>query len=196
MSMDVDREMMAREWGGHGWSVVLRGVIAVVFGILAIVWPGISLAVLLVLFGVYAIVDGILSIATLITTPEARSRWWALLGVGIVGIAAGIAAFTWPGITTLALLAIIAIWALVAGILEIIVAIEGPSVVEHRWLWGLSGALSIVFGILLFRYPISGVLAVVWMIGLYAIMYGVTLISLGWQVSKVEQHGLRSAMQH
>jgi uncharacterized membrane protein HdeD (DUF308 family) len=195
MATNVDRGMLTHEWGRHGWSVALRGVIAVVFGVLAILWPGISLAVILLLFGIYAIVDGILCIVAVITTPEARSRWWALVAVGLVGIAAGIITFVYPGITILGLLAIIAAWALVTGVFELVLAALGPSVMEHKWLWAVSGILSVIFAILLFRYPVAGLLAVVWMIGLYAIMFGVTLISLGLQVSRVE-HGLTSAMQH
>jgi uncharacterized membrane protein HdeD (DUF308 family) len=197
MDMGMGETRLAERHGIHWWALVIRGVVAVLFGILAISWPGITLAVLLVLFGLYALANGILAVIAAVGSAEGRRHWCALLITGIVGIAAGIVAFAYPGITLVALLYVIAAWAVISGIFEIVAAVSGTGDVGTRWLFGLSGVLSVLFGILLFAYPLTGLLAVAWLIGFYAIFYGFTQIVLGLQLHGFETRVRpTTAMQH
>ena len=195
MDINVGRGIVAPHWGLHWWAVVIRGIIAILFGILALAWPGVTLGILLMLFGIFAFADGIAAIIAAIGTAEGRKRWFLLLLVGLVGIAAGIVTFSYPGMTTLSLLYIIAIWAIVVGVLHIVAAIAAPGEITPRWLWGLSGIFSVLFGILLFAQPLAGILAVVWLIGFYALIFGFTEIILGLHLRGFGQQ-MRSALQH
>lgn len=195
MDIDIGREIGVPAWRLHWWTVVLRGIIAVIFGILAVAWPGITLGILLTIFGIFVFADGILAIISAFSSSEGRKNWLMLLLVGLAGIAAGIVTFAYPGITVLALLYIIAIWAIVVGALHVSVALTGPGEIAPRWLWGLSGIFSILFGILLLAKPIIGVVTVVWLIGFYAMIFGFTEIILGLHLRGFGQR-LRSALQH
>ncbi len=180
-------ELLAKNW----WTFTLRGIAAIVFGILALLWPGITLLALIILFGAYAIVDGVLAIIAAIAPrqrqdlPHARP-WWAYLLWGLLGIAAGIIAFLWPGITALALLYIIAFWAIVRGVMEIIAAIQLRRVITNEWLLILAGVLSIVIGIVLLGWPAAGALGLVWFIGFMSILLGAMLIGLSVRLKGVK----------
>jgi uncharacterized membrane protein HdeD (DUF308 family) len=156
------------------WVIALRGVVAVLFGIIAWVWPNIALEALIILFGVFALVDGISSIFAAFLAPgPAGSRW--LLGLaGAAGVAAGIIAFARPDLTAQALLYVIAAWAIVTGIFEIAAGISFSNNAGSVLLWVLAGIASIVFGgLLLIMDPSDGILALTWLVGVYAITYGV-----------------------
>jgi uncharacterized membrane protein HdeD (DUF308 family) len=172
--------MLARNW----WAVALRGVAALLFGLLAIVWPGISLAALVLLFGAYALIDGLFAVVSAIANARGQDRWWIVLLEGIVGIAAGLVTFAWPGLTALALLYLIGAWAVVTGILEIYAAIQLRKMITGEWVLALGGIASVVFGILVFMYPSAGALAIVWWIGVYAIIFGAVMIALGFRLRK------------
>jgi uncharacterized membrane protein HdeD (DUF308 family) len=177
-------EALARNW----WAVALRGVFAVIFGLLALIWPGITVLVLVALFGAYCLVDGVIAIGTALFGGAAAAgrRVW-LVVEGIAGVVAGIITFAWPGITTLVLLWLIAFWALVTGVMEIVVAIRLRRELQGEWLLILSGALSVLFGLLLIIWPASGALALVTLIAIYALIFGVALIGLGLRLRRV--HG-------
>ena len=172
------------------WMVALRGLVAVLFGIAAFVWPGLTLLALVWLFGIYALMDGVFTLISAFTNRRESNRWWLLLLEGIVGIAAGIIAIVWPGITAFALLYLIAAWAIVTGVLEIAAAIRLREEIEGEWLMALSGILSLVFGILLVIWPGAGALAVVWMIAAYAIVFGIFLIILGFRLRGWRDRGV------
>jgi uncharacterized membrane protein HdeD (DUF308 family) len=167
---------LARHW----WLVGLRGLAAIVFGILAFVWPGMTLAVLVLLFGAYALVDGILDIIVGIR-GDAPHRI-VLLVEGIVGVLAGLGAFLWPGVTALVLLYIIAFWAIVTGVLEIVEAIRLRRAISNEFGLIIGGILSVLFGIVLLAAPGAGALAVVFIIGAYAIVFGIALLGLAWRL--------------
>jgi uncharacterized membrane protein HdeD (DUF308 family) len=173
-------EHLGRNWG---W-VVLRGVAAVLFGILAFAWPGITLAVLVIVWGAYALADGVLALVAAYRVRDQGKPFWSLVIVGLLGIAAGIVTFIWPGMTALLLLTFIAAWAVVMGIFQIVAAIRLRKEIENEWLLGLSGVLSVLFGILMFIQPGAGALAVIWVIGAYAIAFGILLIWLGMRLKK------------
>jgi uncharacterized membrane protein HdeD (DUF308 family) len=167
--------VLARNW----WALVLRGLFAVLFGLAAFFWPGITLAALVLLFGAYALADGIFAIVAAITGADRQTRWWALLLEGIAGILAATATVVWPGLTALALLYLIAAWAIVTGIFEIVAAVRLRREIEGEWLLGLSGMASVRFGLYVAAFPGPGALAVVWIIGAYALVAGILLIALG-----------------
>ena len=162
----------------YWWVLAIRGVAAIIFGILAFVWPGITLIVLVILFGVYALTDGIFAIAAAINTSKSGDRWWGLLAEGILGIFAGVLTFVVPGITALSLLYIIAFWSLLTGIFEIVTAVRLRREISNEWLMVLSGIASLILGILLLVMPGAGALTVVWVIGAYAFIFGVLLVAL------------------
>ena len=165
----------------------MRGVAAVVFGILAFIWPGVTLAVLVLLWGAYALVDGILGLLSAFRTGQ--DHRWALLVEGIVSIAAGIATFVWPGLTALVLVYIIAVWALVTGVLEVVAAIRLRQVIQNEWWLVLSGIASLLFGIALIVAPGAGALALIWLIGAYAIIFGVLLLGLAFRLRGMAHRG-------
>ena len=167
---------LAQNW----WTLVLRGVAAVIFGILAYVWPGITFTVLVLFFGAYALWDGVFALIAAFRTQAERR--WPLVLEGLVGIAAGVLTFIWPGAATLALLLIIGAWAFVTGIFEIVAAIRLREEIEGEWLLLISGLLSVLFGIALAIWPAVGLVAVTWLIGAYSIIFGILLIVLGFRL--------------
>ena len=167
---------LAQNW----WTLALRGLAAVIFGILAYVWPDITFTVLVLFFGAYALWDGVFALIGAFRT--AGERRWMLVLEGLVGIAAGIVTFIWPGAATLAILTIMAAWAIITGIFEIIAAIRLREEIEGEWLMLFSGLLSVLFGIALAIWPAAGLVAVTWMIGAYAIIFGILLIGLGFRL--------------
>jgi uncharacterized membrane protein HdeD (DUF308 family) len=178
----IDVDSLTRNW----WAIVLRGVAGILFGIITFVAPGISLAALVLLFGAYAFADGVLAIVTAVRRRGA-DRWGLLLLEGLVGVAAGILTWLWPGITVLALLYVIAAWALVTGALEIATAIRLRKIISGEWLLALSGIFSIALGGLLVFAPGPGALALVIWIGAYTFVFGAVLVALGFRL-----RGLRS----
>jgi uncharacterized membrane protein HdeD (DUF308 family) len=152
---------------------LVRGIIAIVFGVLALVLsPGMTLTFLVYLFGAYAFIGGVAAVATALRYT--KEEGWALLLVeGILGILAGVVAFVWPGITAFVFLFLIAAWAIVTGIMQIVAAFVLPLGTGREWLLGLAGAASIIFGALLVYRPVSGLVALVWLIGIYALVFGI-----------------------
>jgi len=161
------------------WALVLRGLVAIAFGVLAFVWPQITLTALVFLWGAYALVDGAFAIAAGVKSHGENKRWWVLLLEGILGVAAGLVAFLVPGITALALLILIAAWAMVTGAFEIAAAIQLRKHIKGEWLLALAGIASVLFALALLFNPAAGALALVWLIGAYSIVFGVLLIVLG-----------------
>jgi uncharacterized membrane protein HdeD (DUF308 family) len=181
MPLSALLEAATRNW----WLVTLRGVIAILFGILAWIWPGITLLALVVLWGVYSIADGVLSLVTAFRWRDSGKPLWPLIIVGLAGIAAGIIAFMWPQITALVLLMFIAAWAIVIGIFQIVTAIRIRKEIENEWLLGLSGLVSVIFGVLMIASPGAGAIAVVWLIGAYAVFFGILLIALSFRLKRL-----------
>jgi uncharacterized membrane protein HdeD (DUF308 family) len=164
-------EFLTRKW----WVIALRGILAIVFGVVALAYPGITLVVLAFVFGAYVFVDGIFAIGTGIGHGGREAVWYVL--EGILGIAVGIATFFFPSITAQAFVFLVGLWAILTGIFEVIAGFELP--ISKDWLLVLAGAVSIIFGVLVFANPVGGALAVVWLIGIYALVFGVTLLVLG-----------------
>jgi uncharacterized membrane protein HdeD (DUF308 family) len=183
------REYLGRNWG---W-IVLRGVVAVLFGLLALAQPGITLAALVFTWGAYAIADGIFALVAGVKVRGAGGPLWSWLVMGVLGIVAGVLTFRAPGLTALALLLVIASWAIVVGISQIVAAIRLRKVIEGEWALGLSGVLSVVFGVLAAVHPGAGALSVLWMIATYAIGFGLFLIVTGARVKAFASRKLAHA---
>ncbi|HZO89800.1 MAG TPA: HdeD family acid-resistance protein [Chthonomonadaceae bacterium] len=169
---------LSRYW----WVIALRGVVAILFGIIAFSQPTTTLVALVWLWGAYAIADGVCALFASVRAAEQGRNWGMLLLSGLCGIVAGIIAFAWTGITALVLLYLVAAWAIVTGILEIAAAIGLRQIIEGEWLLGLSGVLSVLLGVALIANPRAGLVATVWMIGVYALLFGVTMLALAFRL--------------
>jgi uncharacterized membrane protein HdeD (DUF308 family) len=166
----------------HWWIPVLRGIAAVVFGVMAFVYPGLTVAVLVLLFGAWILVDGIFRIVGALGYRGSDKEWGFDLVIGIMGIIIGFLTFHAPRITALALIIYIAAWALMIGATEIALAIKLRREIKGEWFLILMGLLSIVFAVMLLWNPLPGALALVWLIGSYAIVFGILGIILGFRL--------------
>ena len=169
---------LASQWG---W-IALRGLAAVSFGVMAFVWPELTLIALTLVWGAYVFLDGVLALMAAYHIRRHRKPLWPLVIVGLLGIAAGTVTFVWPDITAGSLLLLIAAWALVMGAFQIASAITIRKSIDNEWLLGLSGIISIIFGVVMIAYPRAGALAVAWTIGTFAIPFGLLLIMLGFRL--------------
>jgi len=171
-------DLFARKW----WVVALRGVVAVLFGVLAFVWPGITLLTLVYLYSAYALINGILAFILAFSAPKGYPRFGSLILQGLVSIVVGVIAFLMPGITALAFVILIAAWAIITGIFEIVAAVRLRKVITREWLLVLAGVLSVLFGVLVVALPAAGILALVWWIGSFSLLLGVLLIASAFRI--------------
>lgn len=174
-------ERIARGW----WVLAIRGGLAVLFGILAILMPGAALTALVTLFGAYALVDGVFALLTAARFTHTDERWGLLLIEGVVGVVAGIVSFVHPAATAFALVYLVAAWAILTGLLEIAAAIRLRKVIAGEWALGALGIVSVLLGVGLLAAPGTGLAAIVWMIGAYALLFGFGLLSLAWRLRRM-----------
>ncbi len=175
-------QTLAKNW----WAIVLRGVFAVLFGLGAFFWPGITLAALVLLYGAYLFADGIMAVVWAIAGRAAGPFPWGVFLAGLASIVGGLLTFFMPGLTALVLLYLIAAWAIVRGVFEIIAAFHLRRELTNEWLLALNGVLSVLFGILLIAAPGAGALAVLWLIATFAIIVGVVMIMLGFRLKGLQ----------
>jgi uncharacterized membrane protein HdeD (DUF308 family) len=185
---DHDRvvELLTRNW----WLVALRGALAVIFGIVTLAWPGLTLLALIFLWGFYALVDGISSIAL---GAAVRGHRWSNVLIGVVGVLAGLVAIFLPGETAVVLLVIIAIWAIVAGVVQIVGGIALRSAMPHAWFLIVTGALTLVLGVVLLFDPGAGALALVTTIAIFAIVWGISLIMMSFRLRGLRNNVVQGA---
>ena len=169
---------LARDW----WVVALRGVAALIFGVIALVSPGSTFEVLVLLFGAYALVDGLFAFTAGLWAAGTERRWWPMLLVGIVGILTGVLTFAQPAVVAVALVAIIGAWAILTGVLEIVVAVSLRKLISNEWLLAVGGLASVVFGVLVIASPGAGAVTLVLLFGAYAIVYGTMLVGLSFRL--------------
>jgi uncharacterized membrane protein HdeD (DUF308 family) len=165
------------------WSFALRGTLALLFGIGALSYPGLTLVILIVFFGIYALIDGI----TAILMAIGEKKWPTYLLIGVISMVAGLIAIARPGATALALLFVIGVWALIKGITEIVAAIQIRKEVEGEWTLALSGVISILFGLFVLARPGAGALALVWLIAVYAFAHGILDLMLGFKLRRLKK---------
>lgn len=171
-------ELLSRRWQ----LVVVRGVVAVLFGVVAIAWPAITVLALALLWGAYLLVDGIASIV--MAVGQGNDRLY-LIVLGVLGIAAGVISFVWPQITVIVLLLLIAVWAIVAGVLQIAAAVRLRKVIRNEWFLAISGVVTLILGLLLIVQPAEGALALLVAIATFAIAWGVVLIVFGLRLRQL-----------
>jgi uncharacterized membrane protein HdeD (DUF308 family) len=168
----------------HWWLLLLRGIAAIAFGVLAFVWPGATLVTLIIFFGAYALIDGVLAIAAAIAGRGGSTPVWWLVVSGILGIVAGLVTFLWPTMSAIILIAFIGAWSLAHGVFEIIDAIRLRKQIENEWTLGLMGLLSVVFGLAVLIAPGAGALALIWVIGAYAVVFGILMVALAIRLKR------------
>ena len=175
--------LVARDW----WVYAVRGVAAIVFGILALIWPGPTLAALVLLFGAYALVDGIALLVALARRDVlVRRHAWAVGLMGVFGIVIAAATLFWPGITAMTLLYLVALWAIAAGTFQIVAAIEFRREIDGELWMVLGGIASIVFGALLVAFPGAGLLSLVWLVGFWANVFGISSLGLAYRLHGID----------
>lgn len=172
------REMLAEFW----WVLVLRGVAAIVFGVLAFFWPGLTIEVLIAFFGAYMLVDGVFGAIAAVSGRRHAAHWVLMLLEGLLGIAIGIMTFVAPAVTGLALLLWIGAWAILTGVIEVVQAIRLRKEIEGEFWLALAGLLSVGFGVLLLAFPLAGAIAVLWVLASYAVAFGIVLVILGFRL--------------
>ena len=178
--------VLARNW----WALALRGVLAILFGVLAFITPGITLAALVLLFGAYSLVDGVFAIIAGLRAARRQERWWPLALEGLASIAAGILIFLIPAAAAFALLLLFSAWSILTGLLRIAAAVRLRKEIEGEWLLILNGLLSVAFGIIILVFPAVGLVTLVWLLGAYAVVFGILLVALGF---RLRSHGQAAA---
>jgi uncharacterized membrane protein HdeD (DUF308 family) len=175
--------------------LALGGVAAIAFGVIALVWPNLTFVALLALFGAFALIEGAFTLgAGLNLLVERQTTWVAYVLGGLAGIAIGAVTFLHPGFTALTLVYVIAFWAILTGVFEFLAAIELAGELQGDWMLGLAGILSVAFGVLVGLDPRSGALSIIWIIGLYAILVGVTRLMLAYRLTRGESK-VKSVLQ-
>jgi len=169
--------ILAQNW----WAIAIRGVCGIVFGLIALFLPGATILTLVLFFSAYMLVDGIFGVVAAVRAASHHQRWGLLVLEGVLNIAVGVIAFIWPGLTAVTFVLLIAAWAIVTGVLEIVAALRlHPE--YGRWWLILSGAASVIFGVLLVVAPLAGVIVVTWWIGAFALIFGIMLVVLAFRL--------------
>jgi uncharacterized membrane protein HdeD (DUF308 family) len=176
-------ELLSRFW----WTLVLRGLAAIAFGLLAWFWPGVTVAVLVLFFGAYVLVDGVFALYSALSGRSPTESRWLVGLLGALGVLLGVLTLWKPAAAALVLLMYIAAWSLVTGVLQIVAAIRLRKEIEGEFWLGLAGALSVLFAVLVLIFPAAGALALIWVIAAYAVVYGIVLLILGLKLRKL--HG-------
>ena len=190
MSFDMATTIGLSKWW---WTFIIRGVVAILFGVIALVFPPVALGVLVGLFAAWAIIDGANSLLTGVRTRGQDRSWWLEILEGVVSVAAGVIALVLPGIASHILLLLIAAWAIVTGVVQIVTAIRLRTVIAGEAWLALAGVASIVFGVILLVFPTAGALSIAWLIASFAIVFGAFLAMLGWRLRGVDQMARRDA---
>ena len=172
--------MLRRSW----WVLLLRGAAAIVFGVLTWMQPAASAAALVLIFGAYVFVDGVLGVYSAIKSRNESRHWWMVLLWGLTGVVFGVLTVINPGITALVLTIYIGVWALITGVVEIVAALRLRKEIEGEWLLVLGGLISVLFGAFVLAQPGAGMMAMLWVIATYAVIFGVLMVLLAFKVKK------------
>ena len=164
---------------------MLRGVAAIVFGIMAFVWPAMTLAVLVILFGAYVLVDGVFGLISAVRNRDRLGRVWPEVLESVLGVVVGLLTLFSPAVTALVLLMFVAVWSILGGLLRIVLAFQIRKEITGEWILMAGGALSVVFGGLLIAMPLAGLVTLAWLIGFYAIAFGILFVVLAFRLRKL-----------
>jgi uncharacterized membrane protein HdeD (DUF308 family) len=175
---------LARNW----WFLALRGAVAILFGVLAFLWPAVAWLVVVASFAAFALLDGVLAVALAVTGHGQGRQWWALVLQGLLGISAGVLTLIWPELTEFVLLFFIAFWAMATGVFAVIAAVRLRKEIEGEWALALSGILSVLFGLSLVLFPNAGALAIAWIIAAYSIAFGILLLMVALRLRSLVRH--------
>ena len=173
-----------RRW----WLLLLRGIAAILFGVLAFIWPGITLVTLVFLYGAFALIDGVIALAAAFSGAAGPLPTWWLIVVGLLGIAAGVVTFLWPGMSAIVLVIFIGAWAVAHGVFEIIGAVKLRKEIDNEWTLILGGIVSVLFGAILLIAPGAGALGLIWAIAAYSILFGILLTAFALRL-RGHRHG-------
>lgn len=176
-------DILARNW----WALALRGVVAIVIGLVAFLWPGITLAALVLLFAAYMLVDGVFAIIAGVRAAAHHERWWPFVIEGILDLAAGAIAALWPGIALLTFIYLAGFWAIFSGVALLAAAMRLRA--HGEWFLVLSGIVSLLWGVVVIFWPIAGEIALAWWIGAYAIIFGVFMLSFALRMRRRHHAG-------
>jgi uncharacterized membrane protein HdeD (DUF308 family) len=174
--------LVSRNW----WVFAIRGIAAIVFGILAFIWPAMTLTVLVLLFGAYVLVDGVALLVALVRGDAlARRHGWAVGVIGVLGIVVGVGTFAWPGLTALSLLYLVAFWATLTGAFQVLAAVALRRELDGEFWMALGGVASIVFGALLVAFPGEGLISLAWLVGIWSVVFGISSLSLAYRLHEI-----------
>ena len=172
---------LARNW----WVLLLRGILAILIALLLWFQPAIAIGAAMLVFGIFALIDGVLGVWMAFSHRRTNPQWWLLLLWGLAGIGIGVITFISPPITWLVLLMFLAAWSIITGVLQIVAAVGLRKEIEGEWLLGLGGLVSVIFGAMLVWRPVAGSIAVAWVVGIYAFIWGIVLVMLSFRVKKL-----------
>jgi uncharacterized membrane protein HdeD (DUF308 family) len=175
------------------WLFLVEGVVSVIFGIVALVWPGPTLAVVIAIFGLYALIMGIIVAVSAVARAGTGQPWGWRLTSGLLGVLAGLIILRWPGVTAVVVLIFIGIWLITTGLIEVVSAVAGHEEIPHAWLLALGGIVSVLFGVAMFVWPSVGLLTVIYLVGIYAIVWGLVFCVIAFRVRSLGRDYARSA---
>jgi uncharacterized membrane protein HdeD (DUF308 family) len=174
--------LLARNW----WLIAIRGIAAIAFGIVAFVWPGVTVVVLIALFGAYALIDGVSLLASLVRGDrDARRHAWAVGAMGVLGVLAAVVTFLVPGLTALSLVYVVGFWSIAVGVFQLAAAIRLRQEIEGELWLALGGILAILFGLYIVVFPGAGLLSLIWLVGAWAVVFGVAHLVLAWRLREL-----------
>lgn len=184
---------MLKSLADNWWMVLIRGLFAVIMGIVAIMWPGITVMSLLMVYGIFTIADGITAIWIGVAAKHGQRIWWEMVATGVLAILAGLVAALWPGLTAMVFVVMIGVFAIIRGVFEIVAAIQLRKVIDDEWMLILSGVISVLFGGMLVARPGEGAIAMVLLIGAFMIAIGAMMIGLAMRLrhvsKRLHEHG-------
>ncbi|MCL5407230.1 MAG: DUF308 domain-containing protein [Patescibacteria group bacterium] len=174
--------MNEKKLAKHWWAFLIRGTVAILFALLAFLATGFTLSLLLIFLGIYLLLDGLFTVIASLMAASDHKNWWILLLEGIISLAAGIFVFAWPSLTLVILIYIVAFWAIITGIFEFLASITATWAAPGKIFIGVTGVLSIILGIIILVYPLFTVTATIWLVGIYALIIGLSLIFFGFKL--------------
>lgn len=182
MTQELAKKTLAHHW----WAILLRGIIAIVFALIVFSYSGMALAILIFVLGLYLVIDGVFLMIASVKSMVEHKHWWVQLIQGILAIIVGILVLSWPGMTALIILYLVAIWAIVSGVFELGLSMAASWESAMKYLAGTLGIVSLILGIVMFAFPLKSMVVIIWLIGIYALVVGIMLVIFSFQLKKLK----------